>query len=215
MTFETISAVLLDFDGTLVDSTDAILSQYAVVADKLGLTPMPRDRFISVLGLPWRTALETLWPGVDVAAFTDSYSLAAEDLSPVAGAAEAVSSLAETYVVGMVTSRSERSLTPKLPVLGLDSSLFACIVTAETYPHHKPDPRVLKATCDDLGVTTSQTVYVGDSVIDAQCARDAGVSFIGVLTGGTAPAQFADHGVTDVIDSVAQVPTLLAGGRPD
>ncbi len=215
MAFETISTVLLDFDGTLVDSTDAILGQYAAVAERMGLPPLARSRFISVLGLPWRAALEELWPGVDVAAFTGSYSLAAEDLRAIVGVGNAVERLAESYTVGLVTSRSERSLTPKLPVLGFDPSVFSCIVTAETYSFHKPDPRVLQAACGGLGVEPARTVYVGDSVIDARCALDAGVSFIGVLTGGTSSAAFMDLGVTDIVDSVAQVPGLLAGNRSD
>jgi len=60
-----------------------------------------------------------------------------------------------------------------------------------------------------MGLGLKDVIYIGDSVIDAECAHKAGVSFVGVLSGGTLYEDFIKLGVKQVIDSVAKLPKLV------
>ena len=77
--------------------------------------------------------------------------------------------------------------------------------------YNKPDPRALLQVCDELDYIIEDTVYVGDSIVDGECARNAGLGFIAVLSGGAYEEDFVDMGVEEIIDSVAGLPQLLDG----
>lgn len=59
------------------------------------------------------------------------------------------------------------------------------IVGGEDVNVFKPDPTGLNLMINRLGVSKEDVLYVGDSYIDAETAKNAGVDFAGVLTGST------------------------------
>ena len=56
--------------------------------------------------------------------------------------------------------------------LGL-SSFFECIVISEEVGLYKPDPQIVEFACQQLGISCSDCVYVGDHPFDVCCAHDA------------------------------------------
>jgi len=62
---------------------------------------------------------------------------------------------------------------------------FQVIVGGEDVSAHKPDPQGLLAAVDRLGSRHAATLYVGDSVTDAETAKRAAVPFVAVLSGAT------------------------------
>lgn len=63
------------------------------------------------------------------------------------------------------------------------TSWFEVIVGGEDVTQHKPDPTGLLCAMERLGVSKEETLYFGDNIIDAQTAVNAGVDYVGTLTG--------------------------------
>jgi phosphoglycolate phosphatase len=62
---------------------------------------------------------------------------------------------------------------------------------------------------DKLGKPPSQSIYVGDSVVDAETAQRAGVPFVAVLSGVTLKEAFRNYTPLAVIDNLRSLPTLI------
>ena len=65
------------------------------------------------------------------------------------------------------------------------------MTSAEDADSAKPDPDTLQAALDKVGVSADNAVTVGDTVWDGQAAATAGVRFIGLRSGESAPLNFA------------------------
>jgi HAD superfamily hydrolase (TIGR01549 family) len=72
----------------------------------------------------------------------------------------------------------------------------------------KPDPTQVYWLIGKMKVNLSEVVMVGDHPVDALCARNAGIRFVGVLTGSWKAEQTKQLGST-VIPSVKELPNLL------
>jgi phosphoglycolate phosphatase len=86
---------------------------------------------------------------------------------------------------------------------------FAAIVGGEDVTAHKPDPESLRLAMERLGVEPEETMYVGDSITDAEAARRAGVPFVAVLSGMTPREAFGRYAVCAVIETLAELPGVL------
>ena len=83
----------------------------------------------------------------------------------------------------------------------LDSPIDACfdhVQTIDDWPHRKPDPRVFDRVLGLLGVSSTDTVYIGDEIKDYEAARSAGMLFIGVETGMSTREEFKERGAFSV-----------------
>jgi len=83
--------------------------------------------------------------------------------------------------------------------------LIDAVVGGGCVARNKPDPEGLLRAIQGSGLPVTQTVYVGDSVSDDECASRAGVAFIGVLTGTTAPAELHRWNPARVLDHVGEL----------
>jgi phosphoglycolate phosphatase len=75
----------------------------------------------------------------------------------------------------------------------------------------RPEPFLIQKVMAELSVTDPATVIsLGDTTADIVSAQRAGVTSVGVLTGHLSPEQFAELEADHVLDSAADLPTLLA-----
>jgi phosphoglycolate phosphatase len=88
---------------------------------------------------------------------------------------------------GIVSNKPEALVRPIVMALALPGEPI-CVVGGDTFARKKPDPLPLVETCRRVNIPPAQTVYVGDSIIDAEAARAAGMPLI-VAGFGYAPAQ--------------------------
>ena len=89
----------------------------------------------------------------------------------------------------------------------LDS--FETIIGGEDVSNHKPDPEGLLKAIRKLESAPENSLYVGDSVIDAEAAKRAGVPFVAVLSGVTPRQDFEPYPVYKIIDSLSELPCLI------
>lgn len=79
--------------------------------------------------------------------------------------------------LAVCTNKSTSDANALLDVLGI-KEYFSIIVGIDTLATSKPDPAPLNYILDAFNCSPSQAVFIGDSIIDAQCAKNAGVPFL-------------------------------------
>ena len=73
----------------------------------------------------------------------------------------------------------------------------------------KPNPQIVYDILSEAGVTASEALYVGDTGIDMQTARNAGVESIGVLWGFRTKDELIENGAVHIISKPSEILNLL------
>jgi phosphoglycolate phosphatase len=87
---------------------------------------------------------------------------------------------------------------------------FEVIVGGEDVAAHKPDPESLVLALGKLRADHNNSLYVGDSVVDAKTAENAGVPFVAVLSGVTPRESFGGFEGIQIIENVQDLPALFS-----
>ena len=200
--------VLLDLDGTLVDSVFLHVTAWAWTFARHDLHPpmwrihhaigMPGDRLVPwVLGEP--TDLTTQLKETHEERFLDQ----ADDLQPTRGARALLADLRDRSVpLCVVTSASDAMLERLLDGLGEPQSSLE-ILTGDDTEAVKPAPGPLLAAAERLGIAPAQCTMVGDSPWDAEAALRAGMRALTVRTGGFGVDELLRAGSQSVVDDAS------------
>jgi phosphoglycolate phosphatase-like HAD superfamily hydrolase len=93
-------------------------------------------------------------------------------------------------------------------VLGVDD-LIDAIACGEDVGEGKPNPKLVSLAAQRLGITQSRVVMTGDTPYDAKAAQGAGVSALGVLTGGFSLTALQNAGCYAAIREVGKMKRFL------
>lgn len=206
--------VVLDCDGTLVDSQYRIIACMNTAFQAFGLHLPAAADVRAVVGLSLEEAIARLLPPeselvAPLAAVYRRAFLSLRESSPEPeplydGAAEAIRRLdAAGFLLGIATGKSRRGLDAVLAAHGL-SSHFVTLQTADLHPG-KPDPAMLRQAMAEAGAEGMSTVMVGDTTFDMEMARRAGAAAIGVSWGYHPPAALPPAGASAVIDGFGEL----------
>jgi phosphoglycolate phosphatase len=110
----------------------------------------------------------------------------------------------EGVTLGIVSTKFRRRIEEILRREGLQE-LFDVIVGGEDVSRHKPNPEGLLVAIERLGGSPSGSLYVGDSVTDAETARRAGVTFAAVLNGVTPREAFKNYPTHRIMDNLGEL----------
>ncbi|GAA3889430.1 HAD family hydrolase [Leifsonia kafniensis] len=205
------TAVLLDIDGTLVDSNFLHIEAWAQAFEKLKLF-VPSWRIQRAIGADASELLAQLIDDQpdsikDEAKnlHTTFYSILMPRLETFPGAREFIRAIAHqgTRVV-LATSAPEHELEALQKVLGIDEFVYA-ITSAEDVDKAKPEPDIISVALDKCGVDANRAVMVGDSIWDVIAAGKAGVKTIGLLSGGTGRQDLMEAGASAVYEDIADL----------
>jgi phosphoglycolate phosphatase len=174
--------VLLDWDGTLLDSYAADSRAYMAMFRALGIGWGEAElkqhyrpnwyevyRAAQVPRTQWRRA-DRIWRA----------AYAAERPKLLPGARTVVRALARKFRLGLVTSGSRDRVRQQIAAFGFEE-LFSAFVFSEDAARKKPHPAPLHLALKRLDACAEESVYVGDAAEDIEMARRAGVRPIGVL----------------------------------
>ena len=186
-----IRLIILDFDGTIADTSRIIIDTIQATLRELGLPFRTREQCASRIGLPLHEVFSTLVPLDDAmtAACAATYRrLFAEN--NVAGAVSAFPNVIETIkalkargvLLSIATSRSRGTLTQFLRDMGV-LECFSYIVCAEDVVHAKPDPEPVLKTLRALQVAADEALVVGDAPYDIMMGNRAGTKTCAVTYG--------------------------------
>jgi len=203
--------LVLDLDGTLVDTAADLIATLNIVLLGEGLRPMTRADAGALLGAGARAMIErgfrlngapldTATLDRLFAAYIPLYeSRIAEESRPFPGAIAALDRFAAAgWRFAVCTNKLEGLSRRLLDELGL-SPRFAAICGGDTFAVRKPDAGHLLGTIARAGGDPATTVMVGDSGTDVNAAKNAGVPVVAVGFGYT-DAPVASYGPDVVID---------------
>lgn len=221
------TAVLLDIDGTLVDSTyHHAVAWHRAFARLTDVPPLWRihrsigmggDRLVAEVADDdteerYGDELRRLWRA--------EYLSLRREVRPLPGAAELVRALErDGFAVALASSGDPQFARESVDLLGIESSI-AALVTADDVDSSKPAPDLVAAALRRLAegsVDVDGAVLVGDTVYDVHSAAAAGLGCIGLRTGGFGRAELLDAGALLVEKSPADLVGLdwkqAIGGR--
>ncbi|HWR85571.1 MAG TPA: HAD family hydrolase [Rhodoglobus sp.] len=207
----TVSAVLFDIDGTLVDSNYLHVDAWAEGFRQAGVT-VPSWRIHRMIGADSSQLLEELAGDQPEevqqrakAINTETYQQLIPKLRVLPGAREIVAELTSRGIrVVLATSAPEEELGALLEVLDLDESQIE-VTGAQDVETAKPEPDIIAVALERGGVDASEAIMVGDAIWDAIAAKRAGVRTIGVLSGGTGPDELREAGAIAVYNDVSHL----------
>jgi phosphoglycolate phosphatase len=214
-----IRAVLLDLDGTLVDSAEDLRDALNRLLAEEGLRPVDLAEIKGMIGdggpkLVER-ALAATGGDPDRAAtllprFLGLYEgNAARRTRPYPGVVETLARLeAAGLRLGCVTNKPSAATREILAALGL-ARFFGAVVGGDTLARRKPHPDPLLHAAEALGVAPSETAMVGDNYHDVAAARAAGMAALAV-TYGYSHVPHAELGADRLLDRFDEVPEALA-----
>ncbi len=223
------TAVLFDIDGTLVDSARAYLEVARAAARPYGL---------EVTELHVRHCLASgsnFWKDVVPADRSDhqvimkSMASHAKHAWPevlrqhgrlFAGVAATLGALRERGFVLGIVSGAHPTVLDLLQENGI-LDMFDSVILGTDVAKPKPDPEGIAKCLHALGVAPARAIYVGDTPIDIQTSRAAGVYAVGVLTGAGSSASMSAQAPDRLVCSLASLldcleldgpaPPLVAG----
>jgi HAD superfamily hydrolase (TIGR01509 family) len=197
-------AVLLDLDGTLVDSVYQHVLAWDEALAAHGLH-VPLWRIHAGIGMggdrivPWLLGQQTDQLDELKDAHSERFEARAASLRATDGALDLLDDLEARGVdFSIATSAGSSTRDILLTALGRKDLPF---VDADGVDSPKPAPDLLLAACEELGREPSAVTLVGDSPWDAEAARRVGIRAIGVRTGGFPPEELLRAGAIEVVPS--------------
>ncbi len=214
-------AVLIDLDGTLMDTAPDLAAAANRMRADFGLLPLPLARIAEFVGkgaevLVHRALTDDLDGRAEPDQFergrTAFYAHYHDENGAQAivfnGVPQALQQLRERGLkLACVTNKPREFTLPLLEKVGLAGD-FDAVVAGDEVAEKKPHPALLLEACRRLGVRPTEVTLIGDSVNDAQAARAAGARCVLVETGyneGEGVAQLAGlQGVDAIFATLAE-----------
>jgi len=187
--------IVFDWDGTLMDSTAAIVKCIQAAARDLGL-PVPSDTSAAhVIGLGLAEAMQAAMPDIQpslyprmVERYRYHFLTKDHELVLFKGVREMLADLNnQGYFLAVATGKSRVGLNRALNATGLLSIFDATRCADETFS--KPHPAMLQELTRELGQDLRRTVMIGDTTHDLMMANNAGAFGIAVEFGAHPVAQ--------------------------
>lgn len=178
--------LIFDIDGTIIDTERAVIGSLQKLLKLETGIDYPANELSFVLGIPGAVALKQFNIADTEKAgqkwneyFKDFFN----DIRIFPDLEEIIKHLHDLKIkTGIVTSKTKQELIDDFDPFGLHD-YFDYIVCADDTSKHKPDPEPIWK-CLEIGkVSPAETIYIGDTSYDMQCAQNAGVDFALALWG--------------------------------
>lgn len=209
------SLLVFDWDGTLMDSTAAIVRAIQAAARDLDL-PEPADRQARhVIGLGLADALGMAVPELPkerypemVERYRHHYLSRDHELVLFDGIAELIGEMAEAgFQLAVATGKSRLGLDRALKHSGLGRFFHSSRCADECFS--KPHPQMLLELMEEFGATPERTLMIGDTSFDLLMARHAGVDALGVTYGAHQEEHLNEYGPLSCFSTVPELAEWL------
>ena len=207
-------ALLLDLDGTLLDTAPDMGGALNLLRAEHGRDPIPAATIRPVVSHGAMRLVALGFPGVAGEAFEalrlrflDIYAANLSVGTRLFPGFDAVLETLESRDLpwGIVTNKPGWLTAPLLAALGLERRA-ACVVSGDTVAERKPHPLPLLHAAEVVGVQPEHCVYVGDAERDIQAGRAAGMTTVvaayGYISDEEDPRQWQPHGVVQAPDEL-------------
>ena len=213
--------LIFDLDGTLVDSKQDLINSVNATRRHMGMGPLPDDRVASYVGrgapLLIRQAMGEDVSGGTVAKALEYFLEYYKDhmldhtrLYP--GVREGLDSLLQAgRSMAVLTNKPVRFSSMMLDRLGVGPHFFR-VYGGNSFEQKKPHPIGVEKLLEEKGMVREQALMVGDSSVDVQTARNAGILCCGV-TWGFQPESFESDPPDFRVDRMEELTARVLSGR--
>ncbi len=208
--------VIFDWDGTLMDSVDRIVSSMQSAAKTVGLAIPSNNSVKQIIGLSLTTALQELFiditaEQIDAMLEQYRYEYVEGDTTPTPLFNNALNLLMQLQqknkLLAVATGKGREGLNRVLKV-SETNDFFHTTRCAGEMPS-KPNPEMLNSILAELAVAPHEAVMIGDTSHDLKMAQAAGVDSIGVTFGVHDSDTLNKYQPKTVVDSLAELQVLL------
>ena len=212
-------AIFFDLDGTVIDSLQDIVDAVNHTMRRFGLPEADPAALKPHLGWGVSTLMKRWLPGLTdarreevLAAYRPYYAAHAADKSrPFPGIPEALARLkADGLALAILSNKPDAAVQPLARAYFADTVQLAVGEVAGV--RRKPDPDMLERAAERLGVELRRCLYVGDSEVDIDTARNAGIDCLCVTWGFRTREQLLAAGATRVVDTPEQMVASIESG---
>lgn len=183
-----VKMVMIDLDGTLIDSAPDLAASANRMLEALGMPTHETEQVAQWIGNGVSRLVKRALTGEMNAepdpelyergykVFLEAYGELVSDQSrPYPGVVEGLKKLqAAGFQLACITNKAEAFTVPLLKDLNL-YKYFKIVISGDTLAKKKPDPLPLLHACEYFGITPDHGVLIGDSINDTQAARNAGM----------------------------------------
>jgi phosphoglycolate phosphatase len=222
-----IQLVIFDLDGTLIDSRLDLVHSVNAALRHIGRPELPDDVIASYVGDGAPVLMQRALGGEEVdealvrkgleffLSYYRAHKLDHTTVYPgVAAALAAIQNLAAPSSNGSPRNLAVLSNKPVIPskaiidALGL-GQFFSQVYGGNSFSTKKPDPEGARRLLEEYGVQPQQAAIIGDSHVDVNTGRNAGMVTVGV-TYGFAPHTLQDEPPDVLVDHPSELPLLFA-----
>lgn len=214
-------AVIFDFDYTLADATKGIVVCYNYAFTKCGFSEQDIETIRKTIGMTVPNAFSIMTGCKDkeiTEVFREHFRRMADKI------------MAENTILYPHTKDLIKKLSTKGIKTGVVTTKFRyrikevferenllpyvdVIIGFEDVDEPKPAPDGVNMALENLSLSSDQILYVGDNIIDAQTAENAGVDFAGVLTGTTTKQELEKYKHEFISENLEELDKFLVKGK--
>ena len=211
--------IIFDLDGTLVDSLADLAASVNHALRVYGFPTHPLDAYRYFVGNGVMKLMERALPeggrdektiGRLFEEFARYYGMHRTDLThPYPGIQALLEELKKRGKLLAVASNKYHSAVAAMTSLYFVEALFDFVHGHREGVPPKPDPTVAWRILDEAGVAPGEAFFVGDSGVDMQTARAAGIRSIGVTWGFRVREELWESGADFIVDSPREIPPIV------
>lgn len=209
-------AILLDLDGTLLDTIPDIADAVNAMRDDLGMPPLSMETLASYVGKgSEHLVIQALSDNTDgtvpdarqtahaLSVFYEHYRAVNGRQSRLyPGVQDGLSKFRKAGMKMAVVTNKPEAFTHMLLIKAGLAHFFDAVVCGDTCERKKPDPMPLLHACELLDVAPANALMIGDSINDAQGARAAGIRVLAVPYGYNEGIDVRNLDVDDIVMSI-------------
>ncbi len=213
--------VIFDLDGTLLNTIDDLADAGNWVCDLHGWPTHTVEEYKRFVGNGLFKMVERFAPAEhrgaeevqqvldrDFAPYYNAHK--ADKTAPYAGMPQLLARLKAAGVAMAVLSNKADELAGPV-VEGYYPGVFPLIQGALPGVPTKPDPTLLHRMMERMGATRENTLFVGDSNVDIQTAKNGGLISCGVLWGFRSRAELVEQGADFLAETPEELAALILG----
>ncbi len=182
--------IIFGFEGTIADTTPGALYCFNTTATAMGYTPVASEALYDINGLTLEQSFERLYgmrgEEIEYAAknYSKLYSQKGEEmLLFYDGIDVALSKLKESGCKLAIATQLNRRFTTDMFSTHIDVGQNFDLVCATDVDSNLNKAGLIMQACNELGVSVEDSIYVGDSHVDAIGAQEVGIDFVAALYG--------------------------------
>ncbi len=211
-----IKACIFDLDGTLANSVNSIAYFINKEIVKYGMPEIPVNEFNMFLGdgtkklveraLKWHNKKDSELEEKILKDYLNSYTKNSLYLcTSYEGIPELLQKLKEHKIMLAVLSNKPQAATENVLDGLFGKNIFSCILGARQGIPLKPAPDGVYEILKSLNLKKEGCLFIGDTPVDIQTGKNAGLSTIGVLWGFRTREQLEETGQRDIVEKPEEI----------